>query len=80
MTTNQPKLLIQNVYVLKIRTYGEEDDVYVFHEYRDACEKAFEYFNMLQEDTDPVAQIKELEDWLFEYERGYLTIFSTNIQ
>jgi hypothetical protein len=80
MTTNQSKLPIQNVYVLKIRTFGEEDDVYVFHEYKDACEKAFEYFGMLEADTDPVAQLKELEDWLFEYEEGYLTIFSTNIQ
>ena len=71
---------IQNVYVLKIRTFGEEDDVYVFHEYRDACEKAFEYFDMLEMHTDAVSQLKELEDWLFEYERGYFTIFSTNIQ
>ena len=70
----------QQVYVLKIRFSGEEDDVYVFHEYIDACEKAFEYFEMLETDTDPQAQIDELEEWLFEYEKGYFQIFSTNIQ
>lgn len=81
MTTNQPKLLIQSVYVLKVRYYGDdEDDVFVFHEYKDACHKAFEYFDMLEADTDPVAQLKELSDWLFEYERGYFTILSTKIQ
>jgi len=73
---NQP----QHVYVLKIRTFGEEDDVYVFHEYKDACVQAFEYFDLLEADTDAEAQLRELEDWLFEYERGYFQIFSTNIQ
>lgn len=73
---NQP----QQVYVLKIRFSGEEDDVYVFHEYKDACIQAFEYFEMMESDTDPQAQINELEEWLFEYEKGYFQIFSTNIQ
>lgn len=76
MNSPQP----QHVYVLKIRTFGEEDDVYVFHEYKDACEKVFEYFEMLEEDTDAENQINELEEWLFEYEKGYFQIFSTNIQ
>jgi hypothetical protein len=76
--TNPP---IQNVYILKARNYGDdEDDVYVFHEYRDACEKAFEYFDMLMSSTDPERDLKELEDWLFEMEAGYFTILSTNIQ
>ena len=76
--TNQP---IQHVYVLKARNYGDdEDDVYVFHLYEDACYKAFEYFDMLMETTDPERDLKALEDWLFEYEKGYFTILSTNIQ
>ena len=71
---------IQHVYVLKIRHSGEEDDVYVFHEHKDACEKAFEYFEMLMSSTDPVRDINDLEEWLFEYDKGYFQIFSTNVQ
>ena len=70
---------IQHVYVLKIRTSGEEDDVYVFHKYEDACYKAFEYFEMLMSSIDPVRDIDELKDWLFEVDKGYFKIFSTNI-
>ena len=71
---------IQHVYVLKIRHSGEEDDVYVFNLYEDACFKAFEYFEMHMSSSDPVTDIDELEDWLFEYNKGYFQILSTNIQ
>ena len=71
---------IQHVYVLKIRHSGEEDDVYVFNLYEDACYKAFEYFEMLMNSADPVRDIDDLEEWLFEYDKGYFQIFSTNIQ
>ena len=71
---------IQHVYVLKIRYSGEEDDVYVFNLYEDACFKAFEYFEMLLSGIDPMDSIDDLEEWLFEYDKGYFQIFSTNIQ
>ena len=71
---------IQHVYVLKIRHSGEEDDVYVFYKHEDACYKAFEYFEMLMSSTDPARDINDLEEWLFEYDKGYFQIFSTNIQ
>ena len=75
---NQP--VIQHVYVLKIRHSGEEDEVYVFNLYEDACYKAFEYFEMPMSDIDPMESIDDLEEWLFEYDKGYFQIFSTNIQ
>ena len=71
---------IQHVYVLKIRYSGEEDDVYVFNLYEDACYKAFEYFEMHMSSNDPVQDIDELQDWLFKIDKGYFQIFSTNIQ
>lgn len=70
----------QNVYVLKIRTFGEEDDVYVFHAFKDACEKAFEYFDMLRDHTNPEEDIDRLYEWCFDTEKGYFDIYSTNIQ
>ena len=73
---NQP----QHVYVLKIRTFGEEDDVYVFHEYKDACIQAFEYFDLLEADTDAEEDIDRLSEWCFDTEKGYFTILYTNIQ
>lgn len=74
---NQP----QPVYVLKIRYSGEEDDVYVFHKYGDACVKAFEYFDMLRDHTIPEdMDIKRLDEWCYDSDRGYFVIFHTNIQ
>ena len=67
------------VYVLTIRNSGEEDDVYLFYQYSYACEQAFEYFDMLEKDTDPIEEINDLEAWLFEHDKGYFTIFSTNV-
>ena len=67
------------VYVLTIRNSGEEDDIYLFYHYKDACEQVFEYFDMLEKDTDPVKELNDLEEWLFEYDKGYFSIFSTNV-
>ena len=74
------QLAIQHVYVLKIRHSGEEDDVYVFNLYEDACFKAFEYFEMPISGATSSGSIDDLEEWLFEYDKGYFQIFSTNIQ
>jgi hypothetical protein len=34
---------------------------------------------MLEKDTDPVKELDDLEEWLFEYDKGYFSIFSTNV-
>ena len=60
---------MNEVYVLQIRHSGEEDDVFLFRHLKDAELKVFEYFQ-----EEPSITIEELENWLWEIERGYFTI------
>jgi hypothetical protein len=60
---------MNELYVLQIRYSGEEDDVFLFRHLKDAELKVFEYFQ-----EEPSITIEELENWLWEIERGYFTI------
>ena len=71
------------IYVLKIRYSGEDDEVFLFRQLRDAQVKVYEYFgepvpnwkNQFQTES-----LDDLEERYFAQDKGYFTITHQPIQ
>ena len=61
-----------NVYVLKIRESGKEDDVFLFNSRKDAEEAVYSYYEGYTDYAG--SDIGEFEELLFQYEIGYFLI------
>tara|TARA_R100000805_G_C3605787_1_gene106225 strand:+ start:511 stop:768 length:258 start_codon:yes stop_codon:yes gene_type:complete len=67
---------MNEVYVLQIRHSGEEDEVFLYRQLRDAKEKVFEYFGEKLYDES----LEDLEQRYFDQDKGYFSIYTTTIQ
>ena len=67
---------MNEVFVLQIRFSGEEDEVFLYRQLRDAKEKVFEYFGEKLYDES----LEDLEQRYFDQDKGYFSIYTTTIQ
>ena len=68
-----------SIFVLKARFYGEEDQVFLFHDNMGACIKAYEYFQKPIPEN-PAKSIKDLSAFLMDEDIGYFEITLTPVQ
>lgn len=70
---------MDEIYVLKIRWSGEEDDVFLFHDEEDAHKAVIEYFELDEEWIDN-SEYADAEDYLLHKEIGYFDITLTEVK
>ena len=74
---------MNEVYVLQIRFSGEEDEVFLFRQLRDARLKVYEYFGEEApnwQNQFSTESLDSLEERLFTEDKGYFSIYTTTIQ
>ena len=67
------------VYVLKIRESGYDDNIFVFRRLKDARAKVYTYFGLPTPKKITTQNISELEAKYFEEDKGYFTITEQRI-
>lgn len=67
------------VFVLRIRTSGEEDEVFLFHHLRDAWMNVYAYFGEDAPEKITFKAVSDLEARYFDEDKGYFTITEQEI-
>ena len=70
---------MDEIYVLKIRWSGEEDDVFLFHDEDDAQKAVNEYFELDEQWIDDNGYA-DVEDYILHKEIGYFDITLTEVK
>jgi hypothetical protein len=68
------------VYVLQIRWSGEEDEVFLFRQIRDARAKVYDFFRLATPDCLCQDNLDSIQEAFFDNDAGYFSIYTTTIQ